>query len=77
MEVKRCETDKGLSLQKERGERDTSFDIDMQGQSTWGLADVKANRTNAKGTKLTRKQAAERFVISLKSLQIVKLYVDF
>ena len=51
--------------------------VDLQVQSVWGLADVKANRTNAKGTKLTRKQAAERFVIPLKSLRIVKLYVDF
>lgn len=49
----------------------------LQGDSLWKLAEVRANRQNAKGTKLTRKQAAQRFEIPLKSLLSVKLYVDF
>ena len=57
--------------------RHVNVDTAVQGQSTWALADVKANRTNAKGIKLTRRQAAERFVIPLKNLLTVKLYVDF
>lgn len=42
----------------------------------WQLANVKMNRPNGKGVKLTKKQAAERFTVPLKDLNDVRLYIE-
>jgi len=44
--------------------------------SVWQLANVKMNRPNGKGVKLTKKQAAERFTVPLKDLNDVRLYIE-
>ena len=44
------------------------------GTSVWGLADVRVNRD--KRQKLTKKQEAQRFEISLSAIKQARLHLD-
>jgi hypothetical protein len=42
----------------------------------WQLANVRVNRPGGKGSKLTKRQAAERFPVPLENLNDVRLYIE-
>ena len=49
---------------------------ELNGKSTWELADVKANQ-NVKGRGLSKKQRLQKYDIPLEALERVRMYVDF